>query len=70
LKQIEASGSAWFIINGAADTRERTAERVLSSWTNDLQNAARSETRGGTVLKELQFGNVGVFLVGFVTIRD
>ncbi|MDA1053779.1 MAG: glycosyltransferase family 39 protein [Planctomycetota bacterium] len=59
VRLVEASGSAWFIINGSTATRERCAERILDS----LKKNTPLETQHGLILDERQFGQVGIFLV-------
>ncbi len=70
VKRIEASGTAWFIINGTTATRDRCAEAVSESLGKEIQMATYSKTQGGLVTDERQFGHVGVFTVLVYTVDD
>lgn len=70
VEQIEATGSAWFIINGSTATRERCAERILESLAKEIKVATYSKYRQGCVSDERQFGHVGTFRVALYTVDD
>ena len=70
VKRIEASGTAWFVINGTIATRDRCAARVSESLAKEIQFATSSITQRGLVSDERQFGRVGVFLVVLFTLHD
>ncbi|MCA9145967.1 MAG: glycosyltransferase family 39 protein [Planctomycetales bacterium] len=63
---VEASGSAWFIINGSKTTRERCAERVVKSFAK----ATPMGRQEAVVHDEKQFDQVGIFLVVLCEIDD
>lgn len=70
LNQIEASGSAWFIINGTTGTRKRCSEQVVNSLEKEIDRATYTAIQRGLVLYEEQFGHVGVFYVELWEIDD
>lgn len=70
VKRIEASGTAWFIVNGTTATRDRCAEAVAASLDTEIQVATYSKTQSGLIIDERQFGNVGVFTVILYTVDD